>query len=445
MPDTLTLQPFAAQRDFGARSIRLDTLVRLRWLAVVGQGLAVLTVYFGLGFDLPLAWCLGLIGLSAALNATLRFMWPASERLGGPQAGPLLSYDILQLGALLYLTGGLSNPFAILLLAPVMVSATTLAWQQTALLGAIVIVVATIITVFHRPLPWMPGQAFQIPELYLVGQWIALISTLGFTGIYAFRVAQEARLLADALAETELVLTREQHLSQLDGLAAAAAHALGTPLGTITLVAKELAREIPADSPHMEDIQLLRTQAERCRDILRKISTLATDEEPHFQRMPLSHLIDEVAEPHRDAGITIEVRLTGEGAEPVGRRDPAILYGLGNLLENAVDFARETVVIEARWTAGDVWLTITDDGPGFDPTVIERLGDPYISKRGQRAEGGPSGGGQSGGGLGLGFFIAKTLLRRAGAQLTFSNREDGPSGARIGLRWARATFEIERD
>jgi two-component system sensor histidine kinase RegB len=438
MAEQLTLQPFAVQRDYSARTIRLDTLVRLRWLAVAGQAAAVLVVYFGLGFDLPLTLCLGLIGLSAALNIMLRLRWAASERLGGPEAGPLLAYDILQLGGLLFLTGGLANPFAILLLAPVMVSATTLAWQQTALLGVIVIVVATIITVFHEPLPWTPGAEFQVPELYLVGQWIALISTLGFTGIYAFRVAQEARLLAEALAETELVLTREQHLSQLDGLAAAAAHALGTPLGTITLVVKELARELPADSPYADDIQLLRTQAERCRDILRKISTLATDEEPHFQRMPLSHLIDEVAEPLRDSGIAIDVRLSGDGAEPVGRRDPAILYGLGNLLENAVDFARETVTIDARWTGSEVMVTITDDGPGFDPAVIERLGEPYVSKRGQRPEGG-----QSGGGLGLGFFIAKTLLRRSGAQLRFANRDDGARGARIGLIWKRPTFEIE--
>lgn len=438
MAEQLTLQPFAVQRDYSARTIRLDTLVRLRWLAVAGQAAAVLVVYFGLGFDLPLALCLGLIGLSAALNIMLRLRWAASERLGGPEAGPLLAYDILQLGGLLFLTGGLANPFAILLLAPVMVSATTLAWQQTAILGAIVIVVATIITVFHEPLPWTPGSEFQVPELYLVGQWIALISTLGFTGIYAFRVAQEARLLAEALAETELVLTREQHLSQLDGLAAAAAHALGTPLGTITLVVKELARELPAGSPYADDIQLLRTQAERCRDILRKISTLATDEEPHFQRMPISHLIDEVAAPLRDTGIVIDVRLSGDGAEPVGRRDPAILYGLGNLLENAVDFARETVTIDARWTGADVMVTITDDGPGFDPGVIERLGEPYVSKRGQRPEGG-----QSGGGLGLGFFIAKTLLRRSGAQVRFANRDDGARGARIGLVWKRTTFEIE--
>ena len=244
------------QSDFAARSLRLETLIRLRWLAVAGQSVAVAAVYFGLGFPLPLVWCIGLIALSAALNIGLGVIFPASLRLGARPALLLLSYDALQLGALLFVTGGLGNPFAILLLVPVIVSATTLAPRPTMLLGALVVVVATVLAFAHLPLPWHPGETLSLPWIYTVGVWVALVSTCAFTGTYAFRVAEEARQLARALNATEMVLAREQHLSALDGLAAAAAHELGTPLATIALVARELEREMAPDDPRGEDITL---------------------------------------------------------------------------------------------------------------------------------------------------------------------------------------------
>jgi two-component system sensor histidine kinase RegB len=244
--------------------------------------------------------------------------------------------------------------------------------------------------------------------------------------------------MANALAATELVLAREQHLSQLDGLAAAAAHELGTPLATITVVATELARAIEKDSPLAEDITLLREQAQRCRQILGKLTELSADDKP-FDRMPLSALLEEVVAPHRHFGVAINVAVTShEAAEPIGGRNPAILYGLGTLVENAVDFARATVQVAADWTSNDVLVTITDDGPGFAPEIMDRIGDPYVTSRRRRRMNIDN---EGGGGLGLGFFIAKTLLERAGATLEFENRAAPDRGAIVRVHWGRSEFE----
>jgi two-component system sensor histidine kinase RegB len=231
------------------------------------------------------------------------------------------------------------------------------------------------------------------------------------------------------------VLAREQHLSQLDGLAAAAAHELGTPLSTISVIAKELERAIDSSSPHVDDVRLLREQSQRCRDILAKLSELSTG--GPFDRLPLSALIEEVVAPHRNFGVAIEVALAREPKPPLGARNPAILYGLGNLLENAVDFAQGRVEITADWTGEDVAVTISDDGPGFAPEVLDRIGEPYVrsSKRRRMNAGSETTG------LGLGFFIAKTLLERSGATVDFENRVYPDRGAVIRVRWGRTDFE----
>jgi len=270
-----------------------------------------------------------------------------------------------------------------------------------------------------------------------MGVWLSILLAIGFIGVYAWQITEESRQLADALAATELVLTREQHLSQLDGLAAAAAHELGTPLSTISVIAKELERAIAPDAPHGDDVRLLREQANRCRDILAKLTELSAAGEP-FDRMPLTTLIEEVVAPHRNFGVAIDVNVQPEReAEPVGARNPAILYGLGNILENAVDFARERVVVRALWNADDVDVTISDDGPGFAPEVMDRIGEPYVTSRRQRSADNDG----EAAGLGLGFFIAKTLLERSGATLAFEKRPSQTRGASINIRWSRSDFE----
>jgi two-component system sensor histidine kinase RegB len=425
-----------ASDRWSVRGLRLSTLIRLRWLAVIGQTGAILVVGLWFEFPLPFGACFALISLSAWLNLGLRITFPASHRLDPNWAALLLAYDLLQLAGLLYLTGGLQNPFAILLIGPVMVSATTLEPDKTFLLGAMALAAATVLVFIHEPLPWFPHQTFVAPLHYVGGVWVALVCALVFMAFYSFRVAEEARQLADALAATELVLQREQHLSALDGLAAAAAHELGTPLATIALVANELARELAPGDPRSEDIQLIRAQSQRCREILSKITSLSSAPEEHFGRMTLSHIIEDVAAPHRDFGIAISVELQGEGAEPAAARNPGLAYGLGNLIDNAVDFAETQVEVSAGWTEQAVRVAIADDGPGFAPEVLDRLGEPYVTTRRFNAQ--PS---DEHGGLGLGFFIAKTLLERSGATLQLSNRKLPAKGAVVTVEWPREEFE----
>ncbi|WP_159588748.1 ActS/PrrB/RegB family redox-sensitive histidine kinase [Chelativorans xinjiangense] len=414
------------------RSLRLATLIRLRWLAIVGQSAAVLVVAFWLGFPLPVGPCFVLIAASAWLNLYLTFRFPASHLLPPLSALAILTFDALQLVGLLFLTGGLTNPFSLLMTVPVVISATSLPLLWTSLLGLFVIGLASLLAFFHMPLPWYPGTELAMPFLYVAGMWIAVTSSITFTGIYAYRVAEEARLLANALAATELVLQREQHISALDGLAAAAAHELGTPLATIALVAREMEKALGQDPRYQEDVTLLRSQSERCREILRRLTSLSSEGEAHMARLPLTSLIEETAAPHRDFGI--EIRLEPgetEGPEPVGRRNPGVLYGLGNLMENAVDFAREVVSVKWSWDAETVSISITDDGPGFPADIIDRIGEPYMSRRQASS---------SSGGLGLGLFIAKTLLERSGATIEFANAGDKGKGATVEVRWARERF-----
>jgi two-component system sensor histidine kinase RegB len=433
--------PDLSEIDLGrrARRLRVDTLVRLRWLAIGGQSAAVLGTYFGLGFKLPLGACLLAIGVSAALNVALRLRLSRTHRLADGPAAALLAFDILQLSALLYLTGGIENPFVVLFLAPVMISAVSLPGRLTLGVAGLMIACATALTVEHMPLPWYDSQHLTLPLLYRFSIWVALVLGAAFIAIYAARVAEEARRLGDALTATELVLAREQHLTQLDGLAAAAAHELGTPLATIALVTAELRKQASQTPSTKEDLALLAQEIARCRTILGKLTSLSEDSDGVFDRMKLSQLIEEVVEPQRHFGVELKVSREGDGPEPVCLRNPGIMYGLGNLVENAIDFARSEVCIRAAWSSQAVTVTIEDDGRGFSPDVLAHLGDPYISTRFDRRSKT-----EEGAGLGLGLFIANTLLERSGATVKAANAEAPQTGARVSVRWSRELFERGR-
>jgi two-component system, sensor histidine kinase RegB len=421
-------------------SVRLDTLVRLRWLAVIGQALAVLVVYWGLDFELPVWACLAMIALAAWLNIAMRARFPPRQRLEPERAAWLLAFDTTEIAVLLFLTGGLQNPFSLLFLGPVLISATALPPRLTLLLGTFAIACATVLMFLHYPLPWDSDPPLELPPVYVTGIWFSILLAIAFIGLHAWQVTEDSRRLADALAATELVLAREQHLSQLDGLAAAAAHELGTPLATITLIAKELQLAIKPGSEHADDVRLLNEQARRCRAILGKLTELSSGDP--FDRMKLSTLIEEVVAPHRNFGIAISVAAkASEAAEPVGGRNPAVLYGLGNLVENAVDFARERVDVAAVWSEQTVSVTISDDGPGFAPEILDRIGEPYVTTQRQtrrKIDGEQS---EVASGLGLGCFIAKTLLERSRAAVEFDNRPLPERGAIVRVQWARQDFE----
>ena len=421
------------------RPLRLQSLVLLRWLAVGGQTIGVLFVHLGLGFPVPLLECFALIALSAGVNLWLVLRFGAAYRPSSLFASSQVAFDLIQLGGLLALTGGLHNPFSLLLLAPVSVSATTLPQRATLVIALLAAAIASLLSVWHLPLPWSPGERIVFNRIYVIGIWVSIICGVVFISAYTNRVAHDARQIADALAATELALSRKEQLSALDGLAAAAAHELGTPLSTIALAAKEMRADAPPGSDLAADVELIIAQAARCRAILSKLRNLDNRADDPFAAVPITDLLAEVARPHEGRGKAIlfyNERAAGD--PPVFNRSVGLLYGLGNLIENAADFARQTVRVEASWDRDSISVAITDDGPGFAPELIARLGEPYLTSR-PRDPHGPDA--STAGGLGLGVFIAKTLLERTGARLAFHNMaSDGHAQVRI--VWPRAAIEV---
>ncbi len=413
--------------------VRLRTLTTIRWVGVAGQALAILVVHYGLEFRLPLAECLIVIGASAAVNLAVTVAMlerPRAVRLSEPAAAWFLAYDIVQLSVLLYLTGGLQNPFAVLLLAPVSVSATILGARPTVTLCTLSVVAISVLAVLHMPLPWQ-GGGLALPLVYVLGIWTALGLGIVFFATYAWRVAAEARRMQDAFAAAQLALSRERQLSALGALAAAAAHELGSPLGTISVVAREIARDVPADSPIGEDVALLLSEAARCRDILARLAARPEGDEP-FMHLPLSSVVELAAAPYANKGTHIRFDAgPADGAtatEPQVLRSAEFLQGLGNLIQNAVQVARETVDVATRWDDDTASVVVADDGPGFQPGIMERLGEPYVSGWRDGAAH-----------MGLGIFIAQTLLRHTGGRVSFANRPQG--GAEVAVRWNRSILE----
>jgi len=434
----------------GDSQLRLQTIVRLRWIGVIGQIFALCVVYFWLRFDLPIGPCLTIIAISAWLNVFLAIYYPARHRLSVAFATALLAYDIIQLASLLYLTGGIDNPFTMLIVAPVAVSAATLPLVYTVGLGLLALACTWLLAFYAMPLPWYVDPPLALPFLYKIGILSAVTASMPFLAIYVWRLTQEGRQMSAALAATEHVLASEQKLHALDGLAAAAAHELGTPLSTITLVTNELARQIDRDSPYREDILLLRSQAQRCREILQKLTRHPPDEDPLHGSLTVKEMLHEAAAPYADSLTVIQIRAAPATAaagpaarQPVGIRRPGVIYGLGNIIENAADYAQSHVEISAEWDGQTVTVVIADNGPGFKPEVIDTIGEPYVTTRSHGRKERKSGTKVSG--LGLGFFIAKTLLERSGARLLFENRKPPERGAVVRVIWPRSVFEAAAD
>ncbi len=416
----------------GSGRISLRTLVPIRWVAIAGQALALLTVHYGIGFHLPLVPALAVVAGSALLNVILIVHRQVARQLGERYAALCLGYDILQLAILLYLTGGLQNPFSILIVAPVTVGATILSRRPVIALSVFAVAAISALALWHLPLPWRsgPGPLVFPPEI-VTGTWAALVLATVFIALYTWSVAQDARRLRDAVAATQLALAREQRVSAVGALAAAAAHELGSPLATIAVVAKELVRDLPEDSPHAEDAALLLSQSERCRRILAELSHRPEEDGGSpYTRLPISALVEAAAAQHQERGVRLIFATAGAPAEdePQVRRSPEILHGLNNLIQNAVQFARREVTVTTFWDAKTVTVEISDDGPGFLLHLLGRLGEPYLSTRAGAADH-----------MGLGIFIAQSLLERSGAGLSFENLDEG--GAHVAISWNRANLE----
>jgi two-component system sensor histidine kinase RegB len=428
-----------------ANWVRLHTLMTLRWIAVTGQVLAIVVAMQIYDLSLDLGLCFAAIGLAVIANLVALFVYPKNKRMSEVEVAAMLLFDILQLSWLLALTGGLHNPFALLILVPVTISATALRWQTTAALAAVAIALVTAVGLWHVPLHTHDGIVLEMPTVFVRGFWMALVLGAVFLSFFAQRVTSEVHAMADALAATQMALAREQKLTDLGGVIAAAAHELGTPLATIKLVSSELAAEL--DGEQRDDAILIRDQADRCRDILRSMGRVGK-EDLHVRTAPLEALLREAADPHSDRGREILYGLPDGKRQPIVVRRPEIVHGLRNLVQNAVDFSTARVRIEADWDDERISVRIADDGPGFPASVIDRLGDPFVRRRRVERDRAARPAYE---GMGLGLFIAKTLLERTGAEVTFVNARDAspPAEPRLGaivlVAWPRRAIASDEE
>ncbi|MEM6825916.1 MAG: ActS/PrrB/RegB family redox-sensitive histidine kinase [Pseudomonadota bacterium] len=434
--------------------VRLRTLIILRWIAIAGQ-LATIGVgihFFEISLNIGLAFLA--IGAAVVVNLVAIFVYPENKRLSESEVAINLIFDVTQLTFMLYLTGGLNNPFALLILIPVTVSATALRVRTTVIVGAFSIAMISFVTKLHIPLTTTSGAVMQLPGHFVLGFWVAIVLGVVFLASFAQRVTSEVHAMTDALAATQMALAREQKLTDLGGVVAAAAHELGTPLATIKLVSSELMEELDDQRDLYDDARLIREQADRCRDILRSMGR-AGKGDLHLKHGLIAAVVREAAEPHKGRGININYDIAPwDGADPrqpIIERRPEIVHGVRNLIQNAVDFAIEDVWIDIRWDADRISLRITDDGPGFPAHVLSRIGDPFVRSRRERAPDPPR---PEYEGMGLGLFIAKTLLERSGGELSFANGRDPfdqtsvrqeRSGALVDVTWPYRRVAVEAE
>jgi two-component system sensor histidine kinase RegB len=408
----------------GTPGVRAHTLVVIRWMSIAGQSIAFVVVETVLGFDTPLV-AAGLAILAAvAANIALMTLYPRGSRLVGIRAWLNLAFDVLQLGVLIYLTGGLMNPFVVLLLAPVTISATLLTPRATLALALLATAVLALVAVRSLPLPWHGPPPAAPPQL-LLAIFVAVAFTLWFLGAYVLSVALDARRWQQALVVTQAVLERETKMSALGALAAASAHELGGPLGTIALVAHDLSQTLGGDPDFGDDVALLDREARRCRTILTDLARRAEVETP-FRHVSLLALLHEAAQGFAASG---KLSIGADVPALTVERSPELLHGIVNLLDNAVRHADRSVGLTASIDADTVSIAIADDGPGFPPDLLRNIGDPYL---------GPARSAR--GGTGLGLFIATTLIGRTGGKLLFRNVAGG--GATVEIRWRRAYIDV---
>lgn len=420
--------------------LRVRTFVATRWLAIAGQISAILVVHYILGAKVPLALCFGAIAASAWLNVFLQLALPTQRLASTPEAVAQFAFDIIQVAFLIGVTGGLTNPFLLMVLAPVTIASVSLEARLALALAVFTFLCTTLMWFFYLPLPLPEGERWDVPHLFRLGQFAAITIGLAFFAFSAVRVTRDETRLVRALDAAQVVIAREQRLSALGALAAATAHELGTPLATIHLVAKEMAADLDKDDPKHEDALLLVEQAERCKSILRRLAQEREAGDIVHARIKLNALLEEAARPHKGRDVLVDVRAmkhaTSEATDmPNLNRSPEIIHALGAFIENATSFADTEVLVEAIWSERVITITISDDGPGFSPSVLPKLGEPYISERSSAHAGG--------GDMGLGFFIAKTLIEQSGGEVATFNKPEPGHGAVVRLRWHRADIEAE--
>ena len=410
-------------------NLHLDrkTLVNLRWIAITGQIIAINFVHFYLKLDLPYIETHIIIFIGLITNIVLQFNIRTNQ-LKDFSSSLFLVYDLLQLSTLLYLTGGIFNPFALLIIIPTIVSSTFLSMGTTIILGTLTIGLLFILKEYHKILPGLDIYNFNFPEYYLAGALVSIIIGLVFLSYFGIRFSGETKKRSEALDKLQQVMAKEYELDSLDGQAAAAAHSLGTPLATISVVAKELKKEIGDRSKYSKDLDLLISQSKRCSDILKKISKKEISDDQFINLIKVESLLEEIIisfEENSDKKITLLEN--GDKNKINIKRSPEIVFGLRNFIGNAIKFADREVRIKLISDEHNLVLIVNDDGPGFAEDIIKLIGEPYLKSRSKQIT--------DKAGLGLGIFLGKTLLERKNAQLTFFNKED-LKGATVKIVWS---------
>lgn len=430
--------------------IRLRTIIMVRWVAIIGQCIALLVAQTVFELQLEYGLCYLAIGVSVIGNLIAMFVFPENKLLSEVENTFMILFDLLQLCFLLFLTGGLHNPFSILVVGPVTISASVLSVRSTAFLATTAIVMLTLMLEFHFPLRTEERFILRMPDVFLYGSWAAIVIAILFSSVYSRRIVSEMSSMTAALAATQMALAREQKLTDLGGVVAAAAHELGTPLATIKLTSAELMDELTDRQELYDDAALIHQQADRCREILQSMGRAGKDD-LYLRKAPLTAVVEEAAEPHLDRGKTVHLEIAprnaNNGKPPTILRHPEVIHGLRNLIQNAVDFSRANVWVESAWSEDRIVLRIMDDGHGYPSHIIGRIGDPFMRRRRTERDRKQRPGYE---GMGLGLFIAKTLLERTGAELIFANGSDrtnrqketpGPSGAIVEVIWPRDAID----
>lgn len=413
--------------------VTLHSLITLRWITSLTQIIMISYAYYLLKVSLPLGACLVAAFAGMVLNFAAVLHRQRRPRLYSHEAAIYLAFDILQLSLLIFLTGGLDNPFCLFMVMPVAIAASMLRFWAVAGLTVLTIGCILLNATWHLPLPW-PGGALNLPPLFGWVGALAMVAAVAFLATFSWNVARVGRRMRRALNMAQQELASAQQMTAMGALAAAVAHELGTPLGTISLVAKELLRETPKDSSQREDIELLVSQADRCRQVLADFARKpAAEGGDPYRIIPLDALIEDASLPHRLSGVAFV--LTGDKGQLMVRRRPELVHGLGNFIQNAFQYARGEVRITLTAGPEKVIVIIEDNGPGYASGLLQKLGEPYISTRENAGAGH----------MGLGIFIAKTLLERIGARVVFANRREG--GARVTVTWLRnaAIFAARND
>ena len=409
-------------------NLNLDrkTLIILRWIAIIGQLTAINLVYFYLKLEFPVLIAHVVVFIGLTTNLILQFRIK-SIQLKDRYASLFLIWDLIQLTLLLYLTGGISNPFSILMIVPTIVSSTFLSMGTTIILGILTIAFLFLLTVFHHPLPGIHDGSVTFPKLYLIGYFLAIIVGLIFLSYFGIRFSGESKRRTDAVNKLQQVIAKEYELESLGGQAAAAAHSLGTPLATISVTASELKKEIGNDKEISKDVDLIIRQTKRCGEILKQISKKQIKDDLFLKNISLENLLDEILESFKETSSKdIKVSPIHDVNKVNFKRTPELVYGLRNFIGNAVKFSKSTVEIKILSNDEIVQVSINDDGPGFPEDIVEVLGEPYIRSKSTNVK--------SNAGTGLGTFLGKTLLERQAAHLLFSQDKD-LGGASVIITW----------